>query len=124
MWSRRAFVLGTGFTALPLLADDPMTTITVEVTDHKGDPVDRASVVVEFIAGRSVKKLGGKKRRKWELKTNQQGLAKMPPLPQGKIRVQVIADRYQTYGDFVEIYEEEKTVLVELNPPQPQYSAH
>ena len=117
-------MLGTGAMALPLLAADPETRLRVEVTNHLGDPVDRASVIVQFIAGRSAKKLGRKKRRKWELKTNQQGIATMPPLPQGKIRVQVIADRYQTYGEFVEVFEEEKTIQVELNPPQPQYSAH
>jgi uncharacterized GH25 family protein len=116
--------LGATALVLPLLAEDPMTKIQVEVTNHKGEPIDRASVVVQFIENGSLKRLGKNKARKWELKTNQQGIVKMPPLPQGKIRVQVIADRYQTYGEFVEIFEEEKTVQVELNPPQPQYSAH
>jgi len=51
-------------------------------------------------------------------------VAKIPPIPQGKILVQVIAKGYQTFGETVDVSEEEKTVEVKLNPPQPQYSAH
>ena len=116
---------GTVALATPLLgAGKPMTKLQVEVTDHKGNPVDRAAVIIRFVGGRSVKKFGRKKNVRWEMKTNQQGLAKMPSIPQGKIQIQVIADNYQTYGESVEVYEEERTVQVELNPPQQQYSAH
>jgi hypothetical protein len=38
--------------------------------------------------------------------------------------VQVIAKGYQTFGNTFEVEEEEKTIEVKLNPPQPQYSAH
>jgi hypothetical protein len=125
MWTRRALLAGTAALVAPLLAEDvPMTKLQVEVTDEKGRPVNRAAVIVRFIEGRSVKRLGRKKKVQWEMKTDQQGIADMPALPQGKILVQVIAKNYQTYGDYVEVYEEERTVQVELNPPQPQYSAH
>ncbi len=110
--------------ALPLMADTPTTKLRIEVTNHRGKPVLRAAVIVRFIEGRSIKKLGRKTGRKWELKTNQEGVANIPPLPQGKIRVQVIAKKYQTFGGEFEVYEEEKTLEIELNPPQPQYSAH
>jgi len=46
------------------------------------------------------------------------------PIPQGKILVQVIAKGYQTFGETVDVNEEEKTVHVKLNAPQQQYSAH
>jgi hypothetical protein len=52
------------------------------------------------------------------------GIAKIPPIPQGKILIQVNAKGYQTYGKTHEVEEEEKTVEVRLNPPQPQFSAH
>jgi hypothetical protein len=112
--------------ALPfsLSADPPMTKLQIEVKTHAGKPVERASVVVRFIEGRSVIKLGKKIRTRWELRTNQEGVAKIPPIPQGKILVQVIAKGYQTFGETVDVSEEEKTVEVKLNPPQPQYSAH
>ncbi len=108
----------------PLFAAKPTTRIEIEVTNHKGEPVDRAAVVVKFIEGRSIKRLGGKKSTKWQLRTNNEGIAKLPSMPQGELMVQVIADGYQTFGDYFEVYEEEKTIQIQINPPQPQFSAH
>ena len=110
--------------AVSLLADPPMTRLRIEVKTPGGNPVDRASVVVKFVEGRSKLKLGKKIMTSWELKTNQEGLAKIPPIPQGKILVQVIAKGYQTFGETIEINEEERTVEVKLNAPQAQHSVH
>lgn len=111
--------------AVPAMADDPpMTTLRIEVTNLNGKPIDRASVIVRFVEGRSIVKLGKRIMTTYQLKTNQDGLAKIPPLPQGKIRIQVIAKGYQTFGDTFEIEEAERTVEIKLNPPQPQYSSH
>jgi hypothetical protein len=110
--------------ALPLLADPPMTSLTVEVRNIHDKPVERASVVVKFVRGRSAFKFGKKQITTWQLKTNQDGIARLPSIPQGDIRVQVIAKGYQTFGETYEIEEAERTVLVRLNPPQPQYSSH
>ncbi len=110
--------------SLPLLADPPMTRLRIEVKSLGGKPVDRASVIVRFVEGRSVIKLGKKIRTSWETRTNMEGVAKIPSLPQGKILVQVIAKGYQTYGQDFDIGEDEKTIEVKLNPPQPQYSVH
>lgn len=108
-----------------LVAEDPQTTIiTVEVKNLDGKPVERASVIVRFAEGRSIKKFGKKTVLNWELRTNQIGVAKIPAIPQGKILVQVIAKGYQTYGDTIEINEPERTIEVKLKPPQPQFSAH
>ena len=108
-----------------LLADDPQTTvITVEVKNLDGKPVERASVIVRFAEGRSIRKFGKKTVLNWELRTNQIGVAKIPAIPQGKILVQVIAKGYQTFGDTIEINEPERTIEVKLRPPQPQFSAH
>jgi len=101
-----------------------MTNLRVQVKNLSDRPVDRASVVVRFIEGRSVAKLGKKVHTQWEVRTNQEGIAKIPPIPQGKILIQVIAKGYQTYGNTVNVDEEEKTVEVTLNPPQAPYSAH
>ena len=110
--------------AIGLWADAPMTKLTIQVTTAGGRPVDRASVVVKFVEGRSYVKLGKKIRTTYELRTNQEGLAQIPSIPQGKILVQVIAKGYQTFGATIEVNEEEKTIEVKLNPPQAQYSAH
>jgi hypothetical protein len=110
--------------ASALRADDDMTTLTIEVKTLAGKPIERATVVVRFVEGRSIKKFGKKINTRWELRTNQQGQAKIPPIPQGKILVQVIAKGFQTFGNTFEVNEEEKTLEVKLNPPQPQYSVH
>jgi hypothetical protein len=110
--------------AVPALADPPMTRLQIEVRTLQGRAIERASVVVRFVEGRSLVKFGKKIRTNWELRTNQDGIAKIPPIPQGKILIQVIAKGYQTHGQQYEIDEEEKTVEIRLNPPQPQYSAH
>jgi hypothetical protein len=123
MPTRRALL--AAFMPALLLADDPQTTvITVEVKNLDGKPVERASVIVRFAEGRSIRKLGKKTVLNWELRTNQIGVAKIPAIPQGKILVQVIAKGYQTFGDTIEINEPERTIEVKLRPPQPQFSAH
>jgi len=112
------------FLAIALRADDAMTKLSVEVKTNGGRPIDRASVVVRFVEGRSVAKLGKKIRTTYELRTNQDGIARIPAIPQGKILVQVIAKGYQTFGQTYDVNEEEKTLEVKLNPPQAQYSSH
>ena len=105
-------------------ADTPMTKLKVEVRTLGDRPIDRAAVVVNFIEGRSVVKLGKKIMTKWEVRTNQDGVAKVPALPEGKVRIQVNAKGYQTFGEVFEAEGEEKTIVIKLNPPQQQYSAH
>ena len=116
---------------LPLLAgafivsaETPMTKLGIEVKNESGKPVERASVIVRFIQGRDYLKLGKKIRTTYELRTNQEGEAHIPEIPQGKIMIQIIASGYQTFGQTFDINETEKTVEIKLNPPQKQYSAH
>jgi uncharacterized GH25 family protein len=109
--------------AVPILAAD-MTTLTISVQTPGGKPVEGASVIVKFVKGRSKTKFGKKIRTEWELRTNQEGLIKIPPIPQGTILVQVIAKNYQTFGQNFDVDEEQKTLDIKLNSPQPQYSAH
>jgi len=123
---RNAFLLATALLASALLspAGAQTTKLRIEVKNVDGKPIDRASVLVKFVEGRSIVKLGKKIRTSWELKTNQDGVASIPPIPQGRILVQVIAKRYQTFGQKFDVNEEEKTIEVKLQPPQSQYLAH
>jgi hypothetical protein len=102
----------------------PMTKLTIVVKTQGGKPIDRASVIVNFIEGHSVVKLGRGVRRAFELRSNQEGEASIPAIPQGKIKVQIIAKGFQTFGQIFDVTEEEKTLDITLNPPQQQYSAH
>jgi hypothetical protein len=107
-----------------MVGEEPMTRLKVEVLTLRGKPVDRASVIVDFVEGRSVIKLGKKIMTHWEVRTNQEGIAKVPALPQGKVRVQVVARGYQTFGQVYDADEPEESITVRLNPPQPQHSEH
>lgn len=109
---------------VPILAGPPMTTLTIAVTSESGKPVDRASVIVKFVRGHSLVKLGKGNTTRWEMKTSQEGTVTIPPIPQGEILIQVIAKNYQTFGDTFEVDEPQKTITIKLNPPQKQYSAH
>jgi len=108
--------------SVPLWAAD-LTTLKIVVTTPSGKPVERAEVIVRF-GGRSVVKFGKMVRTSWEVRTTQQGVADIPEMPKGKIRVQVVAKGYQTFGQTFDVDEDQRTIEVKLNPPQDQYSAH
>jgi hypothetical protein len=101
-----------------------MTKVNIVIRNQAGKPVDHASVEVRFVSGHSVVKLGKSVHTTYSLRTNQEGEANIPEIPQGKIRIQVIAKGFQTYGELYEINEPEKNLNITLNPPQQQYSAH
>ena len=119
-----AFLVALAALAVPLAAKPPMTLLKIQVTSPAGKPVDRAEVVVRFVKGHSIAKLGKSVHTTWDLRTNEDGIAKIPPIPQGTILVQVIAKNFQTFGGTFDVDEEEKTLSIKLNPPQEQYSAH
>lgn len=121
----RALIIGLLLAAAAVLyAAHPETTITVAVKNDHHDPVDNAAVILDFLGSRQYHKLGKRKLVHWEMRTNQQGIAKFPPIPQGTIQVQAVAKNYQTFGKSYEIDTDEKTIDVTLNPPQRQYSVH
>ena len=105
-------------------ANPPETTITVSVTNQHDKPVENAAVILDFVGAHQITKLGKRKPIHWEARTNLQGVAHFPPIPQGKVQVQVITKKYQTFGQVLDIDTEEKVIPVKLNPPQSQYSAH
>ena len=77
------------FCALAMAADVPMTKLNVQVTTLGGRPIDRADIVVRFVKGRNYFKLGKKIRTTWEMRTNQEGIAKVPEFPQGTSSMRV-----------------------------------
>jgi hypothetical protein len=110
--------------AFAAYGDTPMTKILIQVKTQAGRAIEGAEVVVHFSEGRSGLRLGKNVLIDYDLHTNQNGEAKIPAIPQGKIKFLVSAHGYQTFGQILEIKEEEKTVEIVLNPPQPQYSVH
>src|SRR5690348_7136862 len=90
----------------------PTTKITIHVSDPNGNPVGQASVYVRF------NQTGGvfhkDKLAELDLKTNNDGSCKVPPIPQGKIMIQVIAKGWRTYGEWYDIEHTEETVPIKL----------
>ena len=89
MRTRRGLLCLLGTPALLLVASiashaADMTKLDLLIKTPCGKPVDRASVIVKFVEGRSVVKLGKQIRTTWELKTNQEGEAKIPEIPRAK----------------------------------------
>lgn len=111
--------------ASPAAAERDQTTLTLKVVDEAKDrPVPKASITLNFVAGRKMKVLK-KIQREWNTKTNNRGVAEFPEIPTGTVKLQVIATGYQTYGDSFELKEGEQEVIVKLKKPSgKQYSAH
>ncbi len=102
----------------------PETTISVVVQNEHEKPVANAAVILDFLGGRQVMKLGLKKPIHWDIHTNQEGKAHFPPIPEGKVQLQIITKTYQTYGEKLDVEGPEKVMNITLHPPQSQYSAH
>ena len=62
-------------------SDAPTTSLKVKVTTLSGKPIDRASVVVRFVEGRSIAGARQEADDNYQLRTNQEGIAKIPPIP-------------------------------------------
>jgi uncharacterized membrane protein len=121
-------VAGLALLLLPLAAlaqnaaKGEYTEVRLVVTDaEKGTPVPKAAITLHFIRGKSF--LGKKDRADWDVKSDSKGNVTVP-IPAGKLKVQVYAKGYQTYGEEVEVSGEEKVIEVKLLHPQDQYSAH
>ena len=107
--------------AFSLRAAD-QTHLHIHVVNDAGKPVGNAEVIIKFLEARSVLK-PIKRKESWELRTTQEGMASPPGIPLGKILIQINAKNYQTFGQVYDIADAEKTVEIQLNPPQAQYSA-
>lgn len=105
--------------ALPA-AKKEMTRLNLLVLDEDGEPVPRASIVVRTLKGKKHKKIG----ETFQLKTSLQGTAPLPPVKQGYILIQVIAEGFQTFGDKIELREPEQDLTITLKPPREQLSVH
>jgi hypothetical protein len=51
MGAMRKVILLLALLSLPILADD-LTRLQIHVTNERGKPVDRATVIVKFVQGR------------------------------------------------------------------------
>lgn len=99
----------------------PPPSSRIEVTVLKafnGKPIGNAAVIFHPIEG-------DKDKGVLELKTNEDGKAVIDVIPIGDtVRLQVIANGYQTYGQDYKIDKADMTMEVKMKRPAPQYSTY
>ena len=101
-------------------ADDKYADLTfVVVKNSNGKPVRNAAVVLHPVGANGKQARGGA-----ELKTDPDGKASYPSVPYGKLRIQVIAHGYQTWGEDVDISQPQHEFVIKLLPPAQQYSIY
>jgi carboxypeptidase family protein len=107
--------------ALPARAqEDPTAKVSfLIVRDSNGKPIRAASVVLHPVTRKGKQQRGG-----FELKTDNDGKTEFEGVPYGKMRIQVLAPGFQTYGDDYDINKPEMDVVVKLKRPADQYSIY
>jgi hypothetical protein len=97
----------------------PTCKVTVKVVRaYNGKPVEDAAVVFHPLKD-------GKDDGNMELKTDEDGKVSIDVIPMGDtIRLQVIADGFQTYGREYDLPNDTKSIVVKLNRPERQYSIY
>jgi len=96
-----------------------MTKMRVVVTGSTDKPVANASVYVRYYVGGGF--LRHDKLTEMDLKTNQDGSAKVPEIPQGKIMIQVVAPGWHTYGKWYDVDKSEEVISIKLEQPPHWY---
>jgi hypothetical protein len=100
--------------------DEPLSTVNfVVLRDESGKPVRNAAVVIH-----PVNEDGKQRRGGIELKTDPEGKTSYEGIPYGKMRIQVLAPGFQTYGDDYQINRPTVDITVKMKRPARQYSIY
>src|SRR6266446_5767957 len=98
----------------------PLATVNfVVVRDENGKPIRNAAVVMH-----PVNEDGKQQRGGIELKTDPEGKANYDGVPYGKMRIQVLAPGFQTYGDDYDVSQPTMDLTVKMKRPGRQYSIY
>jgi hypothetical protein len=113
-----------GLLSTPALArkkkETPLSTLNfVVLRDENGKPVRNASVVLHPVDEDGKQEKGG-----LELKTDPTGKASYDGVPYGKLRIQVLATGYQTFGDDYDVSRPTMDITIKLKRPAGQYSVY
>jgi len=110
--------------ALPSLAkkkqEEPLATLNfVVLRDENDKPVRNAAVVMHPVDDEGKQERGG-----IELKTDPEGKTSYEGVPYGKLRVQVLAPGFQTYGADFDVGQASMDITIKLKRPTKQYSIY
>jgi hypothetical protein len=100
--------------------DEPTAVVNFLVLKQdNGKPVRSAAVIMHPVNPSGKQGRGG-----LELKTDQEGKSSTEGIPYGKLRVQVLAQGFQTYGEDFEVNRPKMEITIKLKRPQGQYSIY
>ena len=91
----------------------------VVVRDESGKPIRNAAVVLHPVDDE-----GNQQRAGYELKTDADGKTTYDGVPYGKIRIQVLARGFQTYGEDHDINAANMDITIKMKRPAGQYSIY
>jgi hypothetical protein len=89
------------------------------IRNSSGKPVKNAEVVIHLIDNH-----GKQKQEGLELKTHDDGKAEATGIPYGKVRIQVIAPGFRTYGEDFSIDQPTHEITIKLQKPAEQLSIY
>ena len=102
------------------LAQDDMAVLNfIVIRDYSGKPIRNASVVMH-----PVEKNGKQSKGGLQIKTDADGKASFDGVPYGKLRVQVLATGFQTFGNDYPIDKPTVEITVKMKRPVGQYSIY
>jgi hypothetical protein len=114
------FVLFCALAALAQPDKPPTATLNLTIVrDSNGKPVKNAEVVLHMLD-----KEGNQKQDGLELKTHEDGKAATDGIPYGKVRIQVIAHGFRTWGDDFEVKQPNMEIIIKLQKPSGQFSIY
>ena len=115
------FLIGLGVTLSAVAQEDEQYAALafVVLRDYNGKPVKNASVIMH-----PVRKNGKQKNSGLQLKTNTEGKTSFDGVPYGPLRVQVLAQGFQTFGEDYDVNKPEMEITIKLKRPQGQYSVY
>jgi len=91
----------------------------VVLKDDNGKPIRNAAVIFHPVGGKGKQSKGG-----FELKTDNEGKTGFDGIPYGTLRIQVIANGFQTFGEDYTVGQPEQEITVRLKRPQDQYTIY
>jgi hypothetical protein len=100
-------------------SEHPTAKLRIQVNGGNGKPIGNASVYVRFDEPGGF--LHHEKHIEMNFRTNEDGSVKVPPVPQGKILIQVIATGWRTYGKWYDVDQDEESIEINLDPPAHWY---
>ena len=76
-------------------------------------PIADASVYLKFTEGKVLRD----KPIELNLKTNQNGVARSPQIPKGRVLIQIVSPGWKTFGQYYDIAQDEQTIQINLERP-------